>query len=106
MAMLGGCGNDAHDPLAGTWERVSSAEMDSSGMSLVYTFGGDETLNIAWSRPLQPDTVLVANYHIQWDSVLTLSDARGSEQFIAHVIGDTMILRSDEGVVQQYARQR
>lgn len=103
--VMPGCSDQPPDALIGTWENPSSDGMDGPGMSLIYTFARDGTLDIAWTRPLQTDTVLQANYRMQWDSVLTLSDARGSEQFIAHVIGDTLILRSDEGIVQLYARQ-
>jgi len=79
--------------------------MDSSGMSLTYTFERDGTLDIAWKRPLLPDTVLTADYEVQWDSVLTLSDDQGSEQFITHVAGDTLTLRSEDGIIQHYTRQ-
>lgn len=105
LASLAGCGNDPPGPLVGTWRDVSSAQMDSSGMSMTYTFGANGMLDITWQRPLMRDTVLTADYKMQWDSVLTLSDPRGSEQFIAHVIGDTLRLRSGEGIVQHYARQ-
>lgn len=104
-AWVAGCGNEPPGPLVGTWKDLSSAEMDSSGMSMTYTFRRDGTLDITWQRPLLPDTVLTADFVVQWDSVLTLSDDRGTEQFIAHVAGDTLTLRSEDGAIQHYARQ-
>ncbi len=104
LLLVAGCGNEPAGPLVGTWEELSAEETNNTGMSLTYTFENDGTLNIGWQRLLHADTVLSANYTVQWDSVLTLSDARGTEQFIAHVFGDTLTLRSEEGMVQQYAR--
>ena len=104
-ALVTGCGNEPPGPLVGTWADMSTTEMDSSGMSLTYTFGRDGTLDITWQRPLLPDTVLTADYEVQWDSVLTLSDDQGSEQFITHVAGDTLTLRSEDGIIQHYTRQ-
>ncbi len=103
--VVAACGNEPPGPIVGTWEDMSTAEMDSSGMSMTYTFGRDGTLDITWKRPLLPDTVLTADYEVQWDSVLTLSDDQGSEQFIAHVAGDTLTLRSEDGIIQHYTRQ-
>ena len=103
--VVAACGNEPPGPIVGTWEDMSTAEMDSSGMSMTYTFGRDGTLDITWQRPLLPDTVLTADYEVQWDSVLTLSDDQGSEQFITHVAGDTLTLRSEDGAIQHYARQ-
>ena len=105
IKLVNGCGYTPPSPLVGTWENLSTAEMDSSGMSLTYTFERDGTLDIAWKRPLLPDTVLTADYEVQWDSVLTLSDDQGSEQFITHVAGDTLTLRSEDGIIQHYTRQ-
>jgi len=104
-AMVMGCGHEPPGPLVGTWVDQTTAEMDSSGMSLTYRFDRDGTLAIAWRRPLLSDTVLTADYEVQWDSVLTLSDERGTEQFIAHVLGNTLTLRSEDGIIQRYARQ-
>lgn len=92
-----GCAAEPPGPLVGTWHSVP-ADSALATLERQYTFSADGTLAIELGRP-EPlaDTAFAATYTIEHDTLLTLADERGSEQFIAHVRGDTLVLRDAEG---------
>lgn len=92
---LGACGGEGAAPLVGTWQDDRWAD-SADVFDRRYTFGGDGTLTIRMRRPPASDTLFYATYALERDSFLTLSDERGSEQFIARVQRDTLVLRSPE----------
>lgn len=99
--ILGGCEAAPPSPLVGTWRDVPA----DSAFARQYTFSDDGTLWITMRRPAPlADTTYTATYAVERDSVLTLADAQGSEQFIAHVRGDTLILRDADGFSGRFYR--
>lgn len=93
--VFGGCGADPPGAFVGSWRDEPT---DTAAFSRQFTFAPDGHLEIALDRPAPlADTSFIATYEIERDSVLTVADVRGSEQFIAFVNGDTLVLRDAEG---------
>jgi hypothetical protein len=95
LAALAGCDDAPGSPLVGTWRDARWADTVDV-FRRQYTFADDGTLTIRMRRPPASDTLFHATYTLENDSLLTLADERGSEQFIAHVRGDTLALRTPE----------
>ncbi len=97
---VGGCESAPPHPLVGAWRDAAD-----SAFTRQYTFAEDGELEIALRRPAPlSDTLFAATYAVEHDSILTLADAHGSEQFIAHVRGDTLALRDAEGFSVRFYR--
>jgi hypothetical protein len=92
---LAACDDRPHSPLVGTWRDARWTDTVDV-FRRQYTFADDGTLTIRMRRPPASDTTFSATYTLTHDSLLTLADARGSEQFIARVRGDTLVLRTPE----------
>lgn len=92
---LGGCEDEPSHPIVGSWRDTRWA--DSTDLfQREYTFHPDGVLAIRMRRPAAADTTFRLTYAFARDSFLTLSDPRSSEQFIARVLGDTLVLRTPE----------
>ena len=92
---VGACTDAERPPLVGTWQDARWADTVDV-FRRQYTFGADGSLAIRMRRPPASDTLFSARYTLEDDSLLTLADDRGSEQFIARVLGDTLVLRTPE----------
>ena len=90
-----GCADGPDDPLVGTWQDDRWADTVDV-FRRQYTFDQDGGLTIRMRRPPASDTLFSARYTVEQDSLLTLADDRGSEQFVARVWGDTLLLRTPE----------
>lgn len=92
---LAACADAPSGPLVGTWRDVRWADTVDV-FRRQYTFEDDGTLTIRMHRPPASDTVFHVAYVLEHDSLLTLSDHRGAEQFVARLRGDTLRLRTPE----------
>lgn len=95
LAALAACDSAPSSPLVGTWQDTRWADT-ADVFRRQYTFDDDGTLTIRMRRPPASDTLFHATYVLEHDSLLTLADARGSEQFVARVQGDALVLRTPE----------
>lgn len=95
LGALAACADAPSSPLVGTWRDARWADTVDL-FRRQYTFGDDGTLTIRMRRPPASDTVFHATYTLEHDSLLTLADDRGSEQFVARVRGDTLVLSTPE----------
>lgn len=89
LAVLAGCRGGARAPYVGTWRPAAA---DSMGMR--YSFFADGTARILARPPLGEPRAFDARYEISGDSVLTLSDAQGTERFRVRLDRDTLRLWS------------
>ena len=95
LVAFAGCEDAPGSPLVGTWRDARWADTVDV-FRRQYTFDDDGTLTIRMRRPPASDTLFHATYTHENDSLLTLADERGSEQFVARVRGDTLVLRTPE----------
>ncbi|MFN3597751.1 MAG: hypothetical protein ACK41D_10830 [Rubricoccaceae bacterium] len=93
LTLLVACTDRPGDRLAGTWRQATDA--DSLGMR--YTFFADGRARIvsvpAEGTPQSYD----ARFFVADDSLLTLADEQGTEQFVFRLRGDTLVLGSRDG---------
>ena len=87
---LAGCA-DASGDLVGTWRQT---EANEDGLTTRYTFFADGRAQIVVRPPAGAAQTYTARYLLEADTVLTLRDDQGAERFVAHVLGDTLDLRS------------
>lgn len=92
---LGACADDPRPSLVGTWQEARWADTaDVFQRRIAFDAAGEVVFQI--HRPSASDTTYLASYTLEHDTLLTIADARGSEQFIARLLGDTLVLRTPE----------
>jgi hypothetical protein len=95
LLSLAACHDAPSSPLVGTWQDARWADTVDV-FRRQYAFDDDGGLTIRMRRPPASDTLFSVRYVLERDSLLTLADDRGSEQFVARVRGDTLVLRTPE----------
>lgn len=90
MLPLAGCA-DASDELVGTWRQTSA---DEDGITTRYTFFADGRAQIVVRPDVGAAQTFTARYLLRSDSLLTLRDAQGAEQFVARISGNSLELSS------------
>lgn len=83
---VAGCGGA--DTLPGTWEPAADT------LAARYTFFADGRARIVTRPPGDEPQVYEARYAVAGDTLLTLSDAQGSERFRMRLTRDTLWLQS------------
>src|SRR5690606_12677785 len=95
LGALAACADAPSTPLVGACRHARRADtVDRSRRP--YTFPAYRTLTLLLLRPPPSDTVFHATCTLEHDSLLTRADDRGSEQFVARVRGDTLVLSTPE----------
>jgi hypothetical protein len=92
---LGGCKDEPPHAVVGSW-RDTRWDDSTDLFQREYTFHPDGVLAIKMRRPAAADTTFRLTYAFSRDSFLTLSDPGSSEQFVARILGDTLVLRTPE----------
>ncbi|OZC02104.1 hypothetical protein [Rubricoccus marinus] len=90
FAPLAACG-DASGDLVGTWRQIGA---DDDGIMTRYTFFADGRAQIVVRPSVGDAQTFSARYLLRSDTLLTLRDQQGAEQFVARVSGDTLDLSS------------
>ena len=89
-AALAGCAADGD--YVGTWRPTGPDSLGSRA-----TFRADGTARFVERPPVGEPQAYDARYEVSGDSVLTLSDAQGTERFRVALDGDTLHLRAAAG---------
>ena len=95
VGLLGCAKEPPPHPIVGSWQDTRWTD-SVDVFQRRYTFDREGMLTIQMHRPPVSDTTFSLHYAFERDSLLTLTDAHGSEQFIARVQDDTLLLRTPE----------
>jgi hypothetical protein len=90
LIALAGCDGDASDRLVGSWEPAGGG----AEAEMRYTFFADGRASIVARPALGAPATFDARYDVSGDTLLTLSDAEGTERFRLTVTTDTLHLAS------------
>ena len=91
LLALGACDDGG---LVGTWEPAGAS--GAGGVGSRTTFFADGSARIVTRAPGAEDEAYDARYTVSGDTLLSLSDAQGTERFRLRLAGDTLVLASPE----------